>query len=307
MQTPDQTGAAGKPVDASLYDADYFLTECEGYQEFAASGGHVLSGRLATALSHADVQPGMRVLDVGCGRGESLIWLMEREVEVWGLDYATDALRLAKTAVGAAPVGAGWSTYPVGAGWSTYPVGAGWSTYDQSARTGHSTQGSFGLFAANARRLPFLSSSFDRVLMLDIIEHLLPWELQQALQEAHRVLKEDGKLVVHTAPNLWYYRFGYPLFRAFQRLRGVQLPPNPRQRFRSHQHVHVNEQSPRSLAQALRNAGFRPRIWLTDTQRRWAQQGRLSYVLGWLATHCYPLKWVFCGDILAVASRVKTP
>lgn len=278
MQTPDRPGAEPKPVDASLYDADYFLTQCEGYQEFAASGGHVLSGRLATALSHADVQPGMRVLDVGCGRGESLIWLMERGVEVWGLDYATDALRLAKTAVG---------------------------TTGESARIRQSTQGSCGLFAANARHLPFVCSSFDCVLMLDIIEHLLPWELQQALQEAHRVLKTDGKLIVHTAPNLWYYRFGYPLFRAFQRLRGVHLPANPRQRFRSHQHVHINEQSPRSLAQALRQAGFRPRIWLTDTQRRWAKQGRLSYVLGWLVTHCYPLKWAFCGDILAVASRVK--
>ena len=283
MHAPSQTGTAPQPVDASRYDADYFLTECEGYQEFVASGGHIPSARLATALSSAGVKPGMRVLDVGCGRGESLIWLRERGAEVWGLDYAVDALRLAKAALDAA---------------SRHVCS------EQGSRAEPCKEESCGLFSANARILPFASASFDRVLMLDIIEHLLPWELQQALQEVHRVLRDDGQIIVHTAPNLWYYRFGYPLFRAFQRVRGERLPSDPRQRFRSHQHVHVNEQSPRSLAQALGQAGFRSHIWLTDTQRRWARQGRLSYVLGWLVTHCYPFKWIFCGDILAVAVRV---
>lgn len=259
------------PVDASLYDTAYFLSECEGYEEFTASSGRILSKRLATVLAYVDVQPGMRVLDVGCGRGESLIWLMRQGAEAWGLDYATEALRLAAGVVQA---------------------------------TGPEVERHHCLLAANARLLPFSPESFDRVLMLDIVEHLYPWELEQALEEARRVLKRGGKLVVHTAPNLWYYQFGYPLFRLFERLRGVRLPKDPRQRFRYHQHVHVNEQSPRSLAQALRQAGFRPRVWLGDTQRRWANRGRFIYVLGWIVTHCYPFRWVFCGDILSEAYKV---
>jgi len=263
---------ATKPhVDASLYDMAYFLNECEGHEEFLATGGRILSNRLATALAHADVRPGMRVLDVGCGRGESLIWTMRQGAEAWGLDYASEALRLARAAIQVAEL---------------------------------EIERRYCLLAANARRLPFSPESFDRVLMLDIIEHLHPWELEQALGEVRRVLKQDGKLIVHTAPNLWYYQFGYPLFRLFERLRGVQLPRDPRQRFRYHQHVHVNEQSPRSLAQALRQAGFRPRVWLGDTQRRWASQDRLTYMLGWLVTHCYPFKWIFCGDVLGVAYKV---
>jgi ubiquinone/menaquinone biosynthesis C-methylase UbiE len=254
-----------------LYDTAYFLSECEGYEEFTATGGRLLSNRLATALAYADVQPGMRVLDVGCGRGESLIWLTRQEAEAWGLDYAIEALRLAMGAIEVANLEAGHR---------------------------------YCLLAANARHLPFLSESFDRVLMLDIVEHLHPWELKQALGEVWRVLKRGGKLVVHTAPNLWYYRFGYPLFRLFEHLRGVRLPRDPRQRFRYHQHVHVNEQSPRSLAQALRQAGFRPRVWLEDTQQRWANRDRLTYVLGWLVTQYYPCKWIFCGDILAEGYKV---
>jgi len=271
MSRCDSQQAEPRPVDASLYDTAYFLSECEGYEEFAASGGQILSNRLATALAYADVQPGIRVLDVGCGRGEGLIWLMRQGADAWGLDYATDALHLARIAIQSADLEAGRR---------------------------------YRLLAANACYLPFPSGSFDRVLMLDIVEHLHPWELEQALGEVQRVLKRGGKLVVHTAPNLWYYQFGYRLLRLFERLRGVRLPTDPRQRFRYHQYVHVNEQSPRSLVQALRQAGFRPRVWLEDTQQRWANRDRLTYVLGWLVTHCYPFKWVFCGDVLGEAYKV---
>ena len=260
------------PVDAAFYDVTYFLGECEGYQEFITYGGRTLSNRLATALRYADVRPGMRVLDIGCGRGEVLVWLRRQGAEAWGLDYAPDALRLTITTLAGADPG--------------------------------QTQSNVRVLAANARHLPFYPESFDHVLMLDIVEHLHPWELDLALREVWRVLKWDGKLLVHTAPNRWYYQFGYPLFRTFERLRGISLPKDPRQRFRSHQYVHVNEQSPRSLARSLQQAGFQPQIWLADTQRRWADQGRLTYMLGWLVTHCPPCTWIFCGDILGVAHKV---
>jgi len=160
------------------------------------------------------------------------------------------------------------------------------------------------LLSANAEHLPFPSQSLDRVLMLDIVEHLHPWELSIALQQAHRVLKPTGKLIVHTAPNRWYYRFGYPLFRLFQYLRGIRLPQDPRDRFRCHHHVHVNEQSLVSLWRNLGHAGFQSRLWVDDTQARWREQGRLGRLAGWIVTHLYPFKWIFCGDIFAVAWRV---
>ena len=257
-------------VNASLYDAAYYLSECEGFEQFVASKGQVFSNRLTKALTYADVQPGARVLDIGCGRGESLIWSARQGAEAWGLDYASEALRLAKEALRVVGLDAGRCCC---------------------------------LLAANARHLPFPSESFDRVLMLDLVEHLYPWELEQVLDEAWRVLKWGGKLVIHTAPNLWYYQFGYPLFRLFEYLHGVRLPRNPRQRFRYHQQVHINEQSPRSLAHALQYAGFQSRVWVEDIQRRWANRGRLAKALGWLVTNCYPCKWVFCGDVLAEGKK----
>lgn len=259
-----------RPVDPSLYDEEYFLSECEGHEQFVVTGGKTLSRRLVTALTHIDVRPGVRVLDVGCGRGEALIWATRQGARAWGLDYAPKALDLASSAIEAVDL-------------SRYP----------SPR----------LVASNACQLPVSSGSFQYVLMIDIVEHLHDWELNQALREARRVLEPGGKLVVHTAPNLWYYRFGYPFFRLFMRLQGEELPKDPRERFRYHKYVHVNEQSPRSLARALRKAGFRAQVWLEDTQRRWAERNGVTHLMGWAATHCYPFRLVFCGDVLAIGHK----
>ena len=60
MDTPRDKTA----VPSSLYDEAYFRTACEGYDEFNASEGVQLSRRLASAFAHAQVKPGMKVLEV---------------------------------------------------------------------------------------------------------------------------------------------------------------------------------------------------------------------------------------------------
>lgn len=255
-------------VDPSTYTKEYYLNECDGYEEFVTSGGRVLPKRLMLALSYAEIRPGMRVLDVGCGRGETLLWLEERGAKAYGVDYAKEALLLAKTTLRFA-------------GKSDCCI----------------------IIAANAQRLPFADESFDLVLLLDVVEHLYSWELTQTLTEIWRVLKYSGWLIVHTAPNLWYYRFGYPIYRFIQRVRGLHLPKDPRDRFIYHRHVHVNEQSPTSLARALRCVGFHSHIWVTDIQERWRYEGFIVSVLGWIATRAWPIKLIFCNDIFCKAQK----
>jgi ubiquinone/menaquinone biosynthesis C-methylase UbiE len=270
MSKSDSWEATPCPIDASLYDIDYFLSACEGYEEFAVTGRELLSSRLAKALTYADVHPGMRVLDVGCGRGESLIWLVRQGAEIWGVDYAPAALHLSASAIRLADLGADHRYY---------------------------------LAAANARHLPFPPESFDRVLMLDIVEHLHPWELEQAFGEVRRVLKQNGKFIIHTAPNLWYYRFGYPLFRFFERLRGVQLPKNPRQRFRYHELMHVNEQSIWTLKRSLQQCGFRSQVWLAYLPiNRQGLSGRAAQLAD-LVQQLPLLQWIFRNHILATATK----
>lgn len=263
------------PVPARLYTEEYFRTACEGYDEFNASEGEALSRRLRAAFELAEVRPGMRVLDVGCGRGEILLHCAQLGAHACGVDYAPAALQLARRAV----------------------------TTRELPAPGRVTLGQ-----ANARRLPFADAAFDRVLLFDVVEHLHPWELQAALLEARRVLRPAGRLIVHTAPNLWYDRYAYPLVRLARRLmgQGAHYPQNPRHFLvDANAHVHVNEQSLLSLQRALRRAGFRGRVWLDSPPQNRDEALPLA-LLRRLAFGVPPFRWFFERELFAVAARAHS-
>ena len=87
-----------QPIRPERYDEAYFLNSCEGYEEFIVSEGAHLSRRLSQAFAVAQVKPGMRVLDVGCGRGEILYSCADLGIEAHGIDFAPVAVRMAKRA-----------------------------------------------------------------------------------------------------------------------------------------------------------------------------------------------------------------
>jgi cyclopropane fatty-acyl-phospholipid synthase-like methyltransferase len=90
-----------KSLPSTLYTEEYFLTACEGYDVFTESEGEHLSRRLRDAFAVAEVQPGMRVLDVGCGRGEILRHCMKLGIEAYGVDYAEAATRMTRQVIDA--------------------------------------------------------------------------------------------------------------------------------------------------------------------------------------------------------------
>jgi ubiquinone/menaquinone biosynthesis C-methylase UbiE len=257
-----------EPVPSNRYDEVYFRTACEGYDEFNASEGEQLSRRLASAFALAEVSAGMRVLDVGCGRGEILRHAARLGADAIGIDYAEVAVRMSRQVIepleGVAP-------------------------------------GKVAVGLADAKKLPFRDQSFDRVLMFDVVEHLHPWELDHALAEVRRVLKPDGRFIVHTAPNVWYDRYAYPLVRRIRSLmgQGAAYPKNPREFLVAvNEHVHVNEQSMWSLRRTLNRAGFVGKVWLESPPQNWKKGGmeRLRY----LAFHTAPLRWFFEREVFAV-------
>jgi len=257
-------------VSPDVYTREYYERCCQGYKEFQQSRGQILPLRLRIPLRLGSLRPGMRVLDVGCGRGEFLLHAAQEGVFTCGLDYAREAVLISKRTV---------------------------AEVDSSYR-----KNILGVQQADARHLPYPSRIFDRVFLLDIVEHLYPEELHEMLVEVHRVLRKGGFAVVHTMPNVWYYRFGYPLYRLLQRLRGVQLPMNPRERWPYH-HVHVNEQDPISLSRVLRAAGFSARVWLAPAQRYDNERNPLVRVGMEGAVRFYPFRWIFCNDIFAIARK----
>jgi ubiquinone/menaquinone biosynthesis C-methylase UbiE len=260
-------------VPQSLYTEEYFLTACEGYNEFVSSEGEQLSRRLNAAFALAAVEPGMKVLDVGCGRGEILRHCARLGADSFGVDYALVAVKMSRDVI-------------------------------------ENTTGAAGKTAvgqADAKKLPFPTHSFDRVLMFDVVEHLYPWELHEALLEVYRVLKPDGRFVVHTAPNVWYDRYAYPMVR---RLRiwmgkGENYPKNPRAFLVDHnQDVHVNEQSLLSMWRTLNKAGFKSNVWLdSPPQDKYPSEGALLDALRGTMFRVPPFRWFFEREVFAVAQK----
>lgn len=259
-----------QPVPQDRYTEEYFLTACEGYEDFISSDGENLSRRLKAAFELAAVEPGMTVLDVACGRGEIVRHCARLGADAYGFDYARAAIKLSRELL---------------------------------AREQANTPGVMALAQAEAKQYPYPSGAFDRVLMFDIVEHLHPWELHSSLLEARRVLKDDGRLIIHTAPNVWYDRYAYPVVRRFRQLlgQGAAYPADPRQFLVEHnQDVHVNEQSMRSLSRALAEAGFESRVWLDSPPQR-RRENPLLAGLRYMLFNWPPLRWFFEREVFAVA------
>lgn len=255
-------------VRPELYDEVYFLSSCEGYDEFITSEGAHLSRRLTQALESAEIAPGMRVLDVGCGRGEILHHCAELGAQAYGMDYALVAAQMA-----------------------------------QRLATGDGEERNAAYVClADAKQLPFSATSFDRVLMFDLVEHLHPWELDQALAEARRVLRPDGRLIIHTAPNVYYNRYAYPVVRFVRTLMNqkTNYPRDPRAIVPANLDVHVNEQSAWSLWWVLRRAGFRARVWL-DTPPQNRREGWVFRCARHIFFNWPPFRWFFEREVFAVA------
>ncbi len=265
------TDRSSGEVPSTLYDEKYFLSVCEGYQEFLEGEGEYLSTRLAEAFSVAGIASRMRVLDVGCGRGEILRRTAGLGAQPFGIDYAEVAVRLSRQLMDQGP---------------------------EAVRE-------VGIYQASALYLPFGDDLFDRVLMLDIVEHLYPPELERALAEAYRVLRPGARIVIHTAPNVWYDRYAYPMVRIVRMAMGdgEHYPKDPRAVIPANLYVHVNEQSLLSLGRNLRRAGFNNvKVWLS-TPRQNRRENPLFRVARWVFFKVPPFRWFFEREVFAVGEK----
>lgn len=225
QEGPRREGGEPEPVPSELFTHEYFTTDCEGYDLWQADGQGV-PARIAETLDAAGGLEGKWLLDVGCGRGELVCEAAARGATAVGLDYAKAALQLAE---------------------------------ERRACLFPEARERVELIRSDAKEFPFPGASFDVVCLVDVYEHLHPYELESTLAEARRVLRPGGRLLVHTGPNTWFYRFGYPPVRWLGRhFLKRDFPEDLRGEY---DHVmHVNEQDPRSLRLGLEAAGFRARV-----------------------------------------------
>ena len=226
-----------KPVGQDEYSDDWIASAWgESSNEALLQGGDVTPRpRVARALELCDVQPGSKILDIACGRGEVPAIVSRQGAYGVGLDYAESSIEFAARV--------------------------------QAANT-DKHHGRMTLVHGDACQLPFDSEIFDRVTMLDIVEHLYPEQLQQMFREVYRVLAPEGYAIIHTLPNRWVYDVTYPVVHSLWR----KVPKDPRNPFE--RKIHINEQDILKLHSLLKQLGLKHRIWLEQhipAQARWSK------------------------------------
>lgn len=101
------------------------------------------------------ISPGTRVLNVGVGNGSLERLLLQKGCDIWALDPSERAIAHLR---------------------ATHGLG-------ERAKVGY------------VQNLPFQDSTFDVVVMSEVLEHLESQEFDSALSEVSRVLRRDGRFI----------------------------------------------------------------------------------------------------------------
>ena len=197
------------------YSSDYYLEDCGGFDEYKRSGGKELEDlRLTAVAALATLRPHGRVLDLGCGRGELAHHFAREGRQVTAIDYSADAVHLT----------------------------------EQTFQGDPDLRSQVEVLQANiAEWKP--SGKYDLVTASDVIEHLTPAELDVVYGNVADHLTPDGLFIIHTYPNLWYFKYEHARKRRIAASVGAYLPREPRTRYELL--MHINEQNPRTLRRQL--------------------------------------------------------
>lgn len=271
----------------SIYSRQYYLNECDGFLQFGNSKGKVLGKRLKTIRDMIQIKPAMKILDVGCGRGELVLHCARGRAYAWGIDLSAHAIAICNQTL------------------------SFWQKDDAAIKT-------FAQFQqCDAVALSHESQFFDCILLTDFVEHVPPDRLSLIFRELRRCLRKGGKLIIHTSPNRFYLPFMGRILALLSRIlhifpvRGYEpqkiLPWNVRSLLPRglQRDIHLNEQSSFVLRRLLKKNGFSSIKICFDLNPHYIDcffTDRRAFQLVNHLKKVLPLYHLFYADLFCVAS-----
>ncbi|MBT9164967.1 MAG: putative methyltransferase YcgJ [candidate division WS2 bacterium] len=146
-------------IKGEYYNERYFE---DHLRQFSGRPSTYWRWRIKNIIQLAEPKPGEKILDLGTGVGTVAIECSKHGAQVVGLDYSPSAIRIAQ------------------------------DLYKKHGR------GQADFILGDATRIPLPDSSFHKIICADLVEHLTREDFLKMLKECHRVLKEEGQLLIYT-------------------------------------------------------------------------------------------------------------
>ncbi|MCL4354085.1 oligosaccharide flippase family protein [Patescibacteria group bacterium] len=283
------TTKENRRVDPSVYTQKYYLTDCTGFEEFKKSYGKELEPRFMDLIKFFKITPESKLLDIGCGRGEMVLFAAKQGAKAIGIDYSKDAIVLSNKLKSKQP---------------------------------ENIKKNMQFLLMDSKKLSFKDSFFDMVILTDVVEHLYPEELDLVFAEIRRVLKAEGLVVIHTAPNklfndIFYKFYSYPLstlivglWNLFTGKKYPNILKPSSLRTESHLIMHVNEPTYFSLKKLYRKFKFKGSIQSTNITSKKTEIGTKDKLFNFVV-YLHPLSKRFPfnvfsgGDFVSVIKNNK--
>jgi len=146
---------------------------------------------LTIDFKRLDLQPGDRVLDLGCGEGRHCIsaYILHEHIDVVGVDL------------------------------NQKDLGTAQQRFQEFAEAENPNK-QFALFCANGLALPFADNSFDKIICSEVLEHIPDYKAM--LGEIDRLLKPDGLLAI-SVPRSWPEKICWQLSEAYHLVKGGHI------------------------------------------------------------------------------------
>jgi cyclopropane fatty-acyl-phospholipid synthase-like methyltransferase len=204
-----------------LYTQSYFMENATGHDEFKSFEGKFeqLIDKFQMVISYLDLNKSSKLLDIGCGRGELVIYHALNGGEATGVDFSDEAIKLAKSKADELKAGCQFQI----------------SSFEKIEE----------------------EVKYDRIVSIDFIEHIAVVEGKAFFKKCYDLLNPGGRLLVYTFPNTIRRRFGYKLIRALSIIKGKPMPKKEPDTISDHyKQYHLNEKNYFSLRKSAKNAGF---------------------------------------------------
>ncbi len=259
-------------INPKIYNKKYFNSE--RCEGFFEYKKNRLSPIKLIQIGLLNLQKDDRVLDLWCGRGDIPYYLSKKGYNVWGSDYSKDAIEMTRRRIA--------------------------SKYRKQ------------IFLCDARKKIVEKIKFHKVIVGDVVEHMTFRDALNLVNNAYLSLEEGGILLIHTAPNIWFKKYTYPIAKiALKLLRFEKVIKKLEENIEGTRNYHIDEYNPISLIKLMKESKFSEyKVWVNrDAVREQSsnylnpiKKSSLLKTIIWLINNS-PLIYLFGNDLFAIAKK----